>query len=385
MVFASQTARRGRRLRTRGVALSLAAVALMGGSVRVLAMSADDDGGRRGNEAVLEAPVVMPDDEANGFLVGYADVVERGRLAEQGVEPYDSAVHDLLQAAEDALDEEPEPTEPLVIEGTGGPFVRDTGAAYTLALAHAVTGDRRYADHATDIITSWVRSTRTTELTCSDSGSCQTSLVLGRTAPGFVFAVDLLRSAGATGDLDLEAFHRWLESVILPNGSERSNNWGDAGTFMRFVVSLELDDQAGLVSAMAQWRSAMDLVEPDGEIPEESRRGRSGLLYTQGALQYKVAVAWMAERVGVDLWDYRGKRGGTLRAAVDSLAQYLDEPGDWPWHDRKVRVPTPSPMWELVAAHWPEPEFQAIAADGRPFGADDDSAVEWTTLAVAAR
>ena len=77
---------------------------------------------------------------------------------------------------------------------------------------------------------------------------------------------------------------------MLPTASELDNNWGDAGTFTRIVLSDYLGDDAGFEAAIGKWRQLMDLVAADGHIPEEVARGRAGLGYTQEALDYKVAV-----------------------------------------------------------------------------------------------
>ena len=122
------------------------------------------------------------------------------------------------------------------------------------------------------------------------------------------------------------------------------------------------------------------LVAADGHIPEETRRASAGLLYTQGALTFKVAAARIAERGGIELWEYRGEGGATLRDAVDYLATYLARPEDWPWYQGGVRMPKVDSFWELVYARWPSEPFARILEAGRPFGASGNSAVEWTTL-----
>ena len=89
-----------------------------------------------------------PTTRQSGYLTDPAGLRERARLARQGVEPYASAVADLLDWAERAVDWSPNPVERLRIKGTEGPFVEDTAAAYGLALAWTVTGDDKYAEAA---------------------------------------------------------------------------------------------------------------------------------------------------------------------------------------------------------------------------------------------
>jgi hypothetical protein len=167
--------------------------------------------------------------------------------------------------------------------------------------------------------------------------------------------------------------------VILPAASERPNNWGDAGTFMRVVVADYLGDQAAFDSAIAKWRSSLDLIEADGRIPEESRRGTAGISYTQEALEYKVAVARIAELRGIDLWDAVGAQGGSLKIALDRLAYFSTHPSEWP-DAVDPEVPTPGPVWEIAYAHWPEPAWAPFVLAVRPYGDRGHSAIRWTTL-----
>ena len=92
-----------------------------------------------------------------------------------------------------------------------------------------------------------------------------------------------------------EIFRAGMRRVIRPTASERINNWGDAGTFMRIAVTDYLGDAAGFSKAVAKWKSLVDLIASDGHIPEETRRGSSGLNYTQEALDYKVYLARIVE------------------------------------------------------------------------------------------
>ncbi|HEX5467214.1 MAG TPA: alginate lyase family protein [Candidatus Limnocylindrales bacterium] len=321
-------------------------------------------------------PLVGPD---AGFLVTSAELQQRAALAAQGEEPYREAVADLLTFAHDALVAEPHPEQPLDILGTTGPFVDDTAAAYGLALAYGLTGDAADATKAAHHIMAWVDTTTTTVNACPDSGACQTSLIISRAAPGFVFAAALLAPSGALSAEDTARFKAWLRAIILPAASRLENNWGDAGTFTRLAVTAYLEDQEGFAAAVAKWRAQQDLIATDGHIPLEVRRESAGIGYTQEALDYKVAGAEIAARQGVDLWDYRGVGGATLRDAVDYLADYWFDPHSWPWYPDPTSPPL-SGMWEIAYQHWPTPAWQPIIEQRRPYDAQGHSAVRWTTL-----
>jgi hypothetical protein len=258
--------------------------------------------------------------------------------------------------------------------------VEDGSAAYALALAAVGSGEDRYAEAGRGYLLAWATTNRTTENTCKDSGACQTSLIIGRVAPGYVFAADLLATTGVLDDEDTATIDGWFRDVLLPTTSNRANNWGDAGTMADVVITNHLGDTEGLRAALGAWRARMDLVEDDGHIPEETRRGEDGMTYTQGALTYKVAVAEVAERLGVDLWSYEGAGGGTLREAVDHLATYWDRPEDWPWADGIDEAPSVGPLWDLVHAQWEDPGHGRIAEQRRPLGDVGKSGVVYTTF-----
>ena len=302
----------------------------------------------------------------SGYLADRADIVQRVTWAKDGVEPFATGLRDLLAFADKARRDDPRPREPLNISGTDGPFVDDAAAAYGLAIAYVATGDVTYAEATSRYLMAWATTTKTTRNTCKGGGDCLTSLIISRNAPGFAFAADLIAPSGSMTAADEMTFRTWLRDVILPTASERDNNWGDAGTFARIALTAYLGDAEGFDSAVARWRAMMDLVAADGHIPEEVRRGSSGIMYTQEALQYKVGAAVIAARRGIDLWDYEGKSGGTLHDSIDYLVSYLHEPDRWPWDD-DAEFPTPSPMWELVYAHWSDPSYIDLLMADRPF------------------
>lgn len=317
---------------------------------------------------------------SSGYLVSHEELRRRGGLAAAGEEPFATAVTDLMDWAKRALDDVSRPTQPLVIKGTDNAFVDDARRAYGLGLAYQLSGDEQYAESAAQGIRDWMNVAVTTgDDTCPDSGGCHTSLIVGRAGAGFVFGADLIAESAAWTEADRTDLQEWMRRVILPAASERPNNWGDAGTLVRIVAADYAGERAEFDRAIDTWRSFIDLIEPDGRIPEEVRRGSAGISYTQEALQYKVAVARIAEQRGIDLWDYVGARGGSLRKAIDRLADYWHRPEDWPDHPQP-RVPSTGPMWEIAYAHWEDPRWVGIMLDGRPYGDRGHSAVRWTTL-----
>ncbi|MFL5779529.1 MAG: alginate lyase family protein, partial [Chloroflexota bacterium] len=315
----------------------------------------------------------------DGYFVTMADLRSRAADAQRGVSPVAAAVEDLMAWAAIAVARSPHPVQPLVVVGNDNVLVDDGTRAYGLGLAYVASGDERYAESAAATIRAWVDEVHWADDTCTDAGGCHTTLSISRAAPGFVFAASLIDGSPAWTAKDTGTFRSWLRSVILPAASERPNNWGDAGTFMRVVVADYLGDETAFDNAIAKWRSLLDLIEPTGRIPEESRRGTAGISYTQEALQYKIAVARIAELRGIDLWDAVGAKGGSLKLALDRLAYFSIHPEEWP-DAVGAEVPSPGPAWELAYAHWREPSWAPFVVAVRPYGDRGHSAIRWTTF-----
>jgi hypothetical protein len=325
------------------------------------------------------SPVASPAVRLAGALASIDELRQRAAEAARGEAPMALAAEDLLTWAATAVHAAPHPVQPLVVVGNDNELVSDATRVYGLGLAYLVSGNEQFATAAAATIKSWVETVHWADDTCTDSGGCHTTLSISRAAPGFVFGASLIADSPAWTADQASAFRSWLRSVILPAASERPNNWGDAGTFMRVAVSDYLGDEAAFGAAIDKWRSSMDLIESTGRIPEESRRGTAGISYTQEALQYKLAVAQIAERRGIDLWDVVGAKGGSLKVALDRLAYFSEHPDEWP-DAANAEVPAPGPAWELAYAHWRDPAWVPLVTAVRPYGDRGHSAIRWTTF-----
>ncbi|MEO5939726.1 MAG: alginate lyase family protein, partial [Candidatus Limnocylindrales bacterium] len=336
-------------------------------------------GSAPGQRPVGSAAGANPIADVGGYLVISSELRKRAGDAARGIAPFADAVDDLQSWATSAVQRTPHPVQPLVVVGNDNVLVDDATRAYGLGLAYVASGDERFAVAAAATIRAWVHDVHWADDTCTDDGGCHTTLSISRAAPGFVFGAGLIADSAAWTAADAAAFRSWLRTVILPAASERPNNWGDAGTFMRVVVADYLGERTAFDTAISKWRSLLDLIEADGRIPEESRRGAAGISYTQEALQYKLAVARIAELRGIDLWDAMGAKGGTLKVALDRLAYFSVHPDEWP-DAINPEVPSPGPAWEIAYAHWPEPAWVPFVEAVRPYGDRGHSAIRWTTL-----
>ncbi|QYG92265.1 hypothetical protein HC251_07310 [Iamia sp. SCSIO 61187] len=363
--------RRGRSGRPRVVVATLAVAILL--PMVACSSSGDDD-------PASSSPAPPSDGESDGDDLSLPQL--GGALEGLALDraPDDAVAERLRDAADEAREVEPSARDPLLITDTEDVFVGDAQRAWTLALAYRVFRDEADADAASAIVEDWMTTTRTLEDACPDSGGCSTSLMVSRAAPGFVFAAEVLQSEGIWDDDTSGQFHRWLRDVILPAASDRDGNWGDAGTFMRVAVAIELGDEEELERAADRWRERIDLIEADGRIPEEVRREDAGLMYSQEALGYKVATADMLARAGLDVWEEQGERGGSLRRALDLVVRSLDEPESWPVTTEDLRIPRPAALWPIVASRWDDPGYEELADAARERDGSGHSAVLWSSV-----
>jgi hypothetical protein len=319
---------------------------------------------------------------AEGYLTNASELKQRKQLADQGIEPYASAVEQLLEEAEKFLDIEPRAREELKVpkgsERREREVVNASQGAYILGMAYQLSGDARYAAHARAFIMTWVSTNR--EVSAAEN----TPLIVSNNIPAMVWGADLLAGYPGWSSDDRAAFERWLVELVLPRASDRENNWGDWGILLRLTITRYVGDDAGFQAAAERWRRQVDGIKgvggiaADGHLPEETRRGDNGITYTEFALNAKVAAALIAERQGIDLWNYANPQGGNLKLALDYVAPFVLDPTGWPYYDGEADTSI-HPVWEIAYQKWQEPVYARIIVQRRPYGYKN-VAVSWTTL-----
>jgi hypothetical protein len=121
---------------------------------------------------------------------------------------------------------------------------------------------------------------------------------------------------------------------------ERSNNWGDWGTFASLLMHQVLDEDRGFEDDVQRLkRRIVDSIDQDGRMPREIARGQRGLWYTYFALTPMTAACQVVRnRTGEDLFEFHDAR---IKRACDRLLDWLAEPDgqlNWEnWHDFQGR------------------------------------------------
>jgi len=326
---------------------------------------------------------------SRGYLTTPQELAFIVKKAGQGVEPYQSAVQQVLRTAG-----EPSYWPYGTIGGqqdVAGKTMRPpylgygSGVIFAKAMAYHLSGQAEYAANV-----------RTLLLDLNDtngyggdvySGGNQNILNLSWYLPGFIMAADLIEGYPGWSRADKHEFQKWLAVEIFKKvewaSDVRSNNWGSAGSATTAMIAdyltnsgLMLVDRDGKELTPAQayaeakqrqldrmnGNTYMDNyschqavgIRPDGGIPEELVRGTTGCDglwikeldgsygYMMTHLQGTVMHAELLLRRGdASIYENKTKTGaGSIWRAIHFL---INNPNDKsksvPWEEKQVLEP----------------------------------------------
>jgi hypothetical protein len=225
-------------------------------------------------------------------------------------------------------------------------FKRMTDAVNTLALAHYFTGRAPYAEHATRLLLVWFVDSATRMNPSLTYGQAIPGITAGRgigiiETRGLVRLLDaiaLLETSPSWTPSDRREIREWMAAYLdwlltSKNGRDEQaakNNhgsWYDAQTaaLALFLGRPELTRR--IVQASKTRRVAVQ-IQADGSQPFEQARTRS-FDYSVFNLEALMQLAELGRKVGVDLWNYRAPKGGSIRQALDHLTPYADTTRKW--------------------------------------------------------
>jgi hypothetical protein len=246
-------------------------------------------------------------------------------------------------------------------------FKRLLGAVPTLALAYRETGREEYAAHAAKLLRVWFLDPATKMNPNLNYGQAIPGRVEGR-GTGIIDTAGLLELTQALGWLekssslskaDRDGMKDWLAAYCVwlqtsKNGKEEAAAKNNHGTWYDVqVTALALytgqNDLARRVVEDARKKRIAAEIDPDGKMPLELARTNS-LSYTTMNTRAFCNLADLAEKAGVDLWNYKTKDGRGIRKAIDYLAPYVDPAKTWP-HEQIGGVKESSRMDIAVLLH----------------------------------
>lgn len=253
-----------------------------------------------------------------------------------------------------------------------------TKAVETLALAYYLTGREAYAGRAVLLIRTWFLDEATRmnphlRFGQGIPGRCEgrgTGIIDTTGLAAFLDAVYLLEGSEAWTAADQAGLEAWfgsyldwlLTSDLGRDEAAAKNNHGtwydvQAASFARFVGR---DDIVRRVLGESAKRRIASQIEPDGRQPHELARTKS-FSYSVMNLTGMFHLAAMADRAGIDLWNYRTEDGRGIRAALEWILAELEREGGWSYPQLgEVRPQTVVPLLRRAAIAYNEPRYEAL-------------------------
>lgn len=257
-------------------------------------------------------------------------------------------------------------------------FGKMTSGVETLAVAWYFTDDDRYAEHAAKLLRVWFLKPATRMNPHLQFGQAIPGRTKGRDI-GIIDTARLTRLIDAIALLELSdlwtpddrsrmrdwctAYLKWLRTSKHGLGEEKKHNnhgtWYDAQ-----VVSLALyvgqDDLARAMLEQVKSRRIDKHIEASGAQPGELARTKS-LGYSRMNLDGFFRLAAMAQKLGIDLWNYESPEGGGLRKALDFLAPYADPAKKWTY--KQISSYSPAELFSLLrrgSIAYNDPKYEAL-------------------------
>lgn len=220
------------------------------------------------------------------------------------------------------------------------------GNAHTLALAYWLTGDEKYAARSAQQLRAWfldpaTRMTphlRFSQLVRGNPEERGSGIIDTRWFVEAVDAVGLLGGSKSWTAADQQGMQDWMRQYATwlwtsKNGQtehQARNNHGSWYAAQVAILSAFAGDTAVARQLVSEAKPRIGWqIKPDGSQPIELERTRS-YHYSNFNVEALSRLAELGRQYGVDLWTYEAPEGGSLRRAIDHLAQYAADPKAWP-------------------------------------------------------
>jgi hypothetical protein len=250
----------------------------------------------------------------------------------------------------------------------------------TLAVAYFYTDKDRYAGHAVKLLRAWFIDQNTGMKPHLKYAQAVPGRNAGRAAgiiethnfPELLDAVALLQPSNAWTQADRKRLRDWFGSYLSwlaesPEGKLEARAENNHGTWYDVQVAscalfVERDEIAkNILSEFASRRIAKQ-VASDGRQPRELARAR-GWHYSIFNLEALFNAASIADKIGIDLWNYETADRRGLRLALDWLAPFALGKAKWPYKEISGFQPERlAPLLRRAAIRYREPAYEEALA-----------------------
>jgi hypothetical protein len=222
----------------------------------------------------------------------------------------------------------------------------------TLSLAYFFTGDEKYAEKTSTLIRTWFLDPKT----LMNPNLNFSQMVKGKKAEGrpsgliemrslyqTIDGIGFLEGSKSWTDADQKGmvdwfgkYYKWLnESNIAKKEAATTNNHGMWFDVQKVSIALFLGKKDEAISILNECKTKRIAVQidPDGKQQRELDRTRS-LHYTHFNLEAMFKLASLAEKVGIDLWNFKTEDGRSIQKALDWVMPYVV--GDIKWESEQI-------------------------------------------------
>jgi hypothetical protein len=231
-------------------------------------------------------------------------------------------------------------------------------AVRTLALAWYFSGEEKYAEKASELLRVWFVDEETLMNPHLEYGQ----FIPGRTPGRFIGLIDmaslhtlvdaiaLLETSEVMSKDEKEEIQTWFERYfrwLVESGhgkqeDDYKNNHSVAYDMQSSGIAYFIGDNDFAARKVRELpRRRIDpMIEADGRQPHELIRTKA-FGYSVSNLGNLFRVGEKGKNLGVDIFDYKNVKGGSLQKALDYLIQYIGGEEDWPyeqisdWQDKE--------------------------------------------------
>lgn len=242
----------------------------------------------------------------------------------------------------------------------------DAFRAYACALAYQLSGRKKYAGKAREILMAWANTNK-------GYSNADGPLVMAYSGTGLIIAAELLHPYKGWKASDKEQFRSWARNVYRKAAHQirtKKNNWADWGRLGAILTAHLLDDEADMAENIRLIKSDLfHKIAADGHMPEEVRRGSNGIWYTYFSLAPITAACWVVRQAeGTNLFAWQ-QQGRSLQSALDYLLHHTRHPDQWKWFENpRPGSPQswPGNLFEAMHGIYGREQYGAYAQQARP-------------------
>ncbi len=216
----------------------------------------------------------------------------------------------------------------------------------TLGLAYYLTGKRKYAQKAAELLRVWFIDEKTrmnpnlnhAQCRLGHNNGSKSGILDGRLMVRALEGALLISDSSELSDVEFKKlkawtkeYFKWLSTneMALQEAASKNNHgsYYDAQAIY-FALYSGNREAAKQIAQRFVHNRVLTQIQADGSMPKEMERTRP-LFYSIYNLHAMFLVAHLAEHVGVDIWK-ANEKDSRLRAGLDYLVPYADPKKSWP-------------------------------------------------------